>query len=100
MLRHLNVDLLCVPDAWDVEPQTFGKETDGQVTLARQAEICAGGSTSRPSARRRDVRQAARRREGKVGTLLLIGEHPFKIGDSIVVNNMEGTVESVGFRST
>jgi MscS family membrane protein len=34
------------------------------------------------------------------GTLLLIGEHPFKIGDSIVVNNMEGTVESVGFRST
>lgn len=34
------------------------------------------------------------------GTLLLIGEHPFKIGDSIVVNNMEGIVESVGFRST
>ena len=34
------------------------------------------------------------------GTLLLIGEHPFKIGDYIVVNNMEGTVESVGFRST
>ncbi|QEH34830.1 Low conductance mechanosensitive channel YnaI [Aquisphaera giovannonii] len=34
------------------------------------------------------------------GTLLLIGEHPFKIGDSIVVGGMEGTVESVGFRST
>jgi MscS family membrane protein len=34
------------------------------------------------------------------GTLLLIGEQPFKIGDHIVVNNMEGTVESVGFRST
>jgi MscS family membrane protein len=34
------------------------------------------------------------------GTLLLIGEHPFKIGDYIVVNTMEGTVESVGFRST
>ncbi len=34
------------------------------------------------------------------GTLLLIGEHPFKIGDYIVVNNMEGAVESVGFRST
>jgi MscS family membrane protein len=34
------------------------------------------------------------------GTLLLIGEHPFKLGDSIVVNNMEGVVESVGFRST
>ncbi len=34
------------------------------------------------------------------GTLLLIGEHPFKIGDYIVVSDMEGTVESVGFRST
>jgi MscS family membrane protein len=34
------------------------------------------------------------------GTLLLIGEHPFKIGDHIIVNGMEGTVESVGFRST
>ena len=38
VLRHLNIDLLCVPDTWDVEPQTFGKETDGQVTLARQAD--------------------------------------------------------------
>lgn len=34
------------------------------------------------------------------GTLLLIGEHPFKIGDQIVVGGIEGTVESVGFRST
>ncbi len=34
------------------------------------------------------------------GTLLLIGEHPFRIGDSIVVSGMEGMVESVGFRST
>jgi MscS family membrane protein len=34
------------------------------------------------------------------GTLLLIGEHPFRIGDQIIVNGMEGTVESVGFRST
>ena len=34
------------------------------------------------------------------GTLLLIGEHPFKIGDFIIVNKMEGIVESVGFRST
>jgi MscS family membrane protein len=34
------------------------------------------------------------------GTLLLIGEHPFKLGDYIVVSNVEGTVESVGFRST
>ena len=34
------------------------------------------------------------------GTVLLIGEHPFKIGDYIIVNHMEGTVESVGFRST
>ncbi len=34
------------------------------------------------------------------GTLLLIGEHPFKMGDLIVVNDLEGIVESVGFRST
>jgi MscS family membrane protein len=33
-------------------------------------------------------------------TLLLIGEHPFRIGDHIVVDGLEGTVESVGFRST
>lgn len=34
------------------------------------------------------------------GTLLLIGEHPFRIGDHIVVDGMEGVVEAVGFRST
>jgi MscS family membrane protein len=34
------------------------------------------------------------------GTLLLIGERPFKIGDHIVVGAQEGLVESVGFRST
>ena len=52
MLRHLNVDLLCVPDAWDVEPQTFGKETDGQVTLARaRAEICRWRFDLEPVAR-------------------------------------------------
>ncbi|WP_406693940.1 mechanosensitive ion channel family protein [Singulisphaera sp. Ch08] len=34
------------------------------------------------------------------GTLLLIGEHPFRIGEHVAVQNMEGTVESVGFRST
>ncbi len=34
------------------------------------------------------------------GTVLLIGEHPFKIGDYIIVNKLEGVVESVGFRST
>jgi MscS family membrane protein len=34
------------------------------------------------------------------GTLLLIGERPFKIGDWIVVGSQEGLVESVGFRST
>lgn len=34
------------------------------------------------------------------GTLLLIGEHPFRIGEHVAIQNMEGTVESVGFRST
>jgi MscS family membrane protein len=35
------------------------------------------------------------------GTLLLIGERSFKIGDRISVDNkVEGTVEQVGFRST
>src|SRR5205085_2064343 len=34
------------------------------------------------------------------GTLLLIGERVFKIGDKIVVNGHEGVVEQVGFRST
>ena len=34
------------------------------------------------------------------GTLLLIGEHPFRIGEHIAVQGTEGVVESVGFRST
>lgn len=34
------------------------------------------------------------------GTLLLIGERAFKIGDRITVNNNQGVVEQVGFRST
>jgi MscS family membrane protein len=34
------------------------------------------------------------------GTLLLIGEHPFRIGEHISVQGSEGLVESVGFRST
>ena len=34
------------------------------------------------------------------GTLLLIGEHPFRIGEHIAVQGTEGLVESVGFRST
>ncbi len=34
------------------------------------------------------------------GTLLLIGEHPFRIGEHISVQGAEGLVESVGFRST
>ena len=34
------------------------------------------------------------------GTLLLIGEHPFRIGEHVAVQGVEGTVESVGFRST
>jgi MscS family membrane protein len=34
------------------------------------------------------------------GTLLLIGERAFKIGDRIIVSGKEGIVEQVGFRST
>ena len=34
------------------------------------------------------------------GTLLLISERPFKIGDWITIGGIEGVVESVGFRST
>jgi MscS family membrane protein len=34
------------------------------------------------------------------GTLLLIGERVFKIGDRITVNGNQGVVEQVGFRST
>jgi MscS family membrane protein len=34
------------------------------------------------------------------GTLLLIGERSFKLGDQIRVDGHEGTVEQVGFRST
>jgi MscS family membrane protein len=34
------------------------------------------------------------------GTLLLIGERSFKIGDRIIVSGQEGVVEQVGFRST
>ena len=34
------------------------------------------------------------------GTLLLIGEHPFRIGEHVAVQGTEGVVESVGFRST
>jgi MscS family membrane protein len=34
------------------------------------------------------------------GTLLLIGERAFKLGDRIVVSGQEGVVEQVGFRST
>jgi MscS family membrane protein len=34
------------------------------------------------------------------GTLLLIGERAFRIGDKIIVGGKEGVVEQVGFRST
>lgn len=34
------------------------------------------------------------------GTLLLIGERTFKIGDRILVNGQEGVIEQVGFRAT
>lgn len=34
------------------------------------------------------------------GTLLLIGDRSFRIGDRLIVNGQEGIVEQVGFRST
>lgn len=34
------------------------------------------------------------------GSLMILWDRPFKIGDWIVFNNVEGTVEDVGFRST
>ncbi len=33
VLQHLNIDLVSVPDSWQAEPQTFGKDTVLQVTL-------------------------------------------------------------------
>ena len=38
VLQHLNIDLVSVPDSWRAEPQTFGKETVWQVTLALQSD--------------------------------------------------------------
>ena len=34
------------------------------------------------------------------GSLMIIFDRPFKIGDQVIAGNMEGTVEEVGFRST
>jgi MscS family membrane protein len=34
------------------------------------------------------------------GSLMIIFDRPFKIGDAVVADNMEGIVEEVGFRST
>jgi len=34
------------------------------------------------------------------GTLTILFDKPFKVGERIVINNYDGTVESVGFRST
>ncbi len=38
VLQHLNVDLVTVPDSWRADPQTFGKDTLWQVTLALQGD--------------------------------------------------------------
>lgn len=38
--------------------------------------------------------------ENLLGTLLILIEKPFKISDWILINNIEGTVEHVGLRST
>ncbi|NJC87817.1 MAG: mechanosensitive ion channel family protein [Desulfuromonas sp.] len=34
------------------------------------------------------------------GSLMIIFDRPFKLGDQVIAGNMEGTVEEVGFRST
>ena len=34
------------------------------------------------------------------GSLTVIGDRPFHIGDWVIINNVEGSVESLGFRST
>lgn len=34
------------------------------------------------------------------GSIMIFADHPFKVGDWITVNNEEGTVEEIGFRST
>ncbi len=34
------------------------------------------------------------------GSLMILFDQPFKIGDWIKINNLEGTVEEIGFRST
>jgi MscS family membrane protein len=34
------------------------------------------------------------------GSLMIIFDRPFRIGDQVIAGNMEGTVEEVGFRST
>jgi MscS family membrane protein len=34
------------------------------------------------------------------GSLVIFGDHPFQLGDRIVVDNTDGTIEEVGMRST
>jgi MscS family membrane protein len=34
------------------------------------------------------------------GSLVIFGDHPFQMGDSVSVDGMEGTIEEVGMRST
>jgi MscS family membrane protein len=34
------------------------------------------------------------------GSLTIFGDRPFQIGDWVVIDNVEGTIEQVGFRST
>ena len=38
--------------------------------------------------------------ENLLGSLVIFTDHPFKVGDYVVIDQLEGTVESVGFRST
>lgn len=34
------------------------------------------------------------------GTFMIIADHPFKVGDRILMNSLDGIIEEVGFRST
>ncbi len=40
VLQHLNIDLVTVLDSWRADPQTFGRETVWQVTVAPQSDGC------------------------------------------------------------
>src|SRR5262249_24248968 len=40
VLQHMNIDLMTVADFWRSDPQSFGKDTVWQVTLAARPDGC------------------------------------------------------------